>query len=100
MSHDDAERLRTRLRALTPQTRAAVKKALRARAEHLRAARLDRAIAELTPAQARERMAELAAEIRRRLATGQIADPEQRQRFHVLAAELERVRRRRIAGIR
>jgi hypothetical protein len=89
MSHDDAQRLRTRLGALTPQARAAVEKALRARAEHLRAARLDRAIAELTPAQAQTRKAEIAAELRRRLATGQIADPEERQRFHMAATELE-----------
>ena len=89
MSHDDAERLRTRLGVLTPQARAAVEEALRVRAEHLRAARLYRAIAEQTPAQARERMAELAAEMRRRLATGQIADPEERQRFHMAATGLE-----------
>jgi hypothetical protein len=90
MSHDDAQRLRTRPGALTPQARAAVEAALRARAEHLRAARHARAIAELTPTQARQRMAEIAAEIRRRLATGQIAHPETRNRFHVLAADLER----------
>jgi hypothetical protein len=89
MSHDDTERLRTRVGALAPQARAAVEAALRARAEHLRAARLERAIAELTPAQAQTRKAEIAAELRRRLATGQIADPEERQRFHMAATELE-----------
>jgi hypothetical protein len=89
MSHDDAERLRTRLGALTPQARAAVEKALRARAEHLRAARHAHALAELTPAQARERMAEIAAELRRRLATGQIADPEEHKRLDMTATELE-----------
>jgi hypothetical protein len=89
MSHDNAERLRTRLGALTPPARAAVEKALRARAAQLRAARINRAIAEQTPAQAHERMAELAAEIRRRLATDQITDPEERQRLHMMATELE-----------
>jgi hypothetical protein len=88
---DDAERLRTRLGALTPQARAAVEAALRARAEHLRAAREARAIAELTPTQVSTRSAEIAAEIRRRLATGQIADPEERKQAHMVAAELERL---------
>jgi hypothetical protein len=87
---DDAERLRTRLGALTPQARAAVEAALRARAEHLRAAREARAIAELTPTQVSTRSAEIAAEIRRRLATGQIADPEKRKRLAMVAADLER----------
>jgi hypothetical protein len=87
---DDAERLRTRLGALTPQARAAVEEALRARAEHLRAAREARALAELTPTEAQTRRAELAAELRRRLATGQIADPEERKRAHMVAADLER----------
>src|SRR3954469_2488991 len=90
MSHDHAERLRTRLGALPPPARAAVEEALRARAEHLRAAREARAMAELTPTQARERMAEIAAELRRRVATGQIADPEERRRFHMAATDLER----------
>jgi len=90
MSHDHAERLRTRLGALTPPARAAVEEALRARAAQLRAARQARAVAELTPTQARKRMAELAAELRRRLATGQIADPEKRQQAHTVAADLER----------
>jgi hypothetical protein len=75
--------------ALTPPARAAVEKALRVRAEHLRAARIERAIAELTPTQAQTRMAELAAELRRRLATGQIADPEERKRLDMAATELE-----------
>ena len=92
MTHNEVELLRTRVGSLTPQARAAVEAALRARAEHLRAARIDRAIAELTPAQARERMAEIAAELRRRLATGQIADPEERKQAHMAAAELERTR--------
>jgi hypothetical protein len=87
---DDAERLRTRLGALTPQARAAVEEALRARAEHLRAAREARALAELTPTEAQTRRAELAAELRRRLATGQIANPEERKRAHMVAADLER----------
>jgi len=83
------ERLRRRVGALTPQARAAVEAALRARAEHLRAAR---AIADLTPTEARTRRAEIAAELRRRLATGQIADPEERKQAHMAAAELERTR--------
>src|SRR4051812_20768091 len=90
MSHDDAERLRRRVGALTPQARAAVEATLRARAEHLRAARHARAIAELTPTQARKHRAEIAAEIRRRLATGRIADPEMRKRLDMAAADLER----------
>jgi hypothetical protein len=89
MSHDDAQRLRTRVGALTPQARAAVEEALRARAEHLRAARHAHALAELTPTQAQTRRAEIAAELRRRLATGQIADPEERKQAHMVAAELE-----------
>jgi queuine/archaeosine tRNA-ribosyltransferase len=86
---DAAERLRRRVGALTPQARAAVEAALRARAKHLRAARHARAIAELTRHR-REHRAEIAAEIRRRLATGQIADPEKRQQAHMAAADLER----------
>jgi hypothetical protein len=90
VTDDDAERLRRRVGALTPQARAAVEAALRARAEHLRAARIERAIAELTPAQVRKHRAEIAAEIRRRLATGQIADPEMRKRLDMAATDLER----------
>jgi hypothetical protein len=90
MSHDDAERLRTRLGAQTPQARAAVEKALGDRAAQLRAARQARAVAELTPTQVQTRKAELAAELRRRLATGQIADPEKQQQAHMVAANLER----------
>jgi diphthamide synthase subunit DPH2 len=89
VTDDDAERLRRRVGALTPQARAAVEKALRARAEHLRAARHARAIAELTPTQARQHRAEIAAEIRRRLATGQIAHPETRKRLDMAATNLE-----------
>ena len=84
---DDVELLRRRVGALTPQARAAVEAALRARAEHLRAAR---ALADLTPAEAQTRRAEIAAELRRRLATGQIANPEERKRAHMVAADLER----------
>ena len=75
--------------ALTPQARAAVEEALRARAEQLCAARQARALAELTPTQAQERRAEIAAEFRRRLATGQINDPEKRKRLDMAATELE-----------
>jgi hypothetical protein len=90
MTNADADRLKTRLTSLPPEERNRIESILRARATELQAHRISRLIAELTPAQRRQHMSDIAAELRRRIETGRITDPRMLEEGRAMADNFER----------
>lgn len=87
---DDADRLKTRLTALPPAERSRIESVLRVRATELQARRISRLLAELTPSQKRQRMSDIAAELRRRIEAGEIAEPRELEQAQAVVDGLER----------
>jgi hypothetical protein len=86
-----ADRLKSRLASLPLAERNRVEMALRARVTAIQDRRFERLLATLTPIERKNRMAEIADELCRRIETENITDPVMLVQVHAMAAGLDRL---------
>src|SRR3954453_14458225 len=89
MTRKDGDHLKTRLAAVPYEHRDRIEHILRSRLASLRLERNAHLLSQLTPEEARQRMSEVAAELRRRIGAGAVTDPDLLERFRAAAEELE-----------
>src|SRR4051794_681976 len=89
MTNKGGEQLKTRLAAVPHEHRSRIEHVLRDRLASLRLQRNAHLISQLTPEEARQRMSEVAAELRRRIEAGAVTDPDLLERLRAAAEDLE-----------